>query len=274
MLLDATPTLEDIIVATLAQYPGCTVEELQERIQSKHRTFSISAIYQELRKLRARGVCAKVRNTYSLRLGWVLNIISLADQMYSQCMSEAGLLAALPAPGKKQIWTFRNMRLLGQFWTQLLLVLSSANSDKRCFEWAPLIWFSPGHAHEEAQLMRAMELAGIRYYVAIGSDTKVSREHAATLRKFSGEASFVRNPFAGDNRYISLTGNFMIIIDIPEGLHGKLKKFLEQDSRGTKDLMPQGSELFSEPSRLKLTLLHDTRAVRQQRKAFIDLFGL
>lgn len=274
MLLDTQPKLEDIVVTTLAHHPGCTVENLQKRINAKFGRFSIPALYQELRKLRERAVCVKAGNTYSLRMGWVLDLMALADQMYSRSISETALAPALPSAESRQTWNFRNLRMLGQFWTQLLLVLCEASGDRRCFEWAPHAWFSLSHASEESQFLRAMRLAGNSYYLIIGADTKLSRDYAGVFQEIPGEVSFAESPFADEQRYFSLAGHYLITVEISHNLSNRINELFERQERNSWNEIQRGLELFAEPSRITLTLDNRHRKVRKYQRLFTEFFGV
>lgn len=274
MLLDTNPKLEDIVVTMLAQHPGSTVENLQKRINGKFGQYSIPALYQELRKLRDRAVCVKAGSTYSLRLGWVVDLMSLADQMYSQSVSENGIAVALPTAESKQTWNFRNLKMLGQFWTQLLLVLCEASADRRCFEWAPHAWFSLSHASEESQFLRAMRLAKNTYYLIIGADTSLSREYANVLREIPGEVSFADSPFANEDRYFSIVGSYMITVEIGEELSAKINDLFEGQGVNSRIDIQRSLELFAEPSRIKLTLDNRHRKAKKYQRLFTEFFGV
>ena len=274
MLLDTNPKLEDLVVAVLAQHPVSTVENLQKLIKGRFGQYSIPALYQELRKLRERAVCVKAGNTYSLRLGWVVDLMSLADRMYSQSVSENGIAVALPAAESKQAWSFRNLKMLGQFWTQLLLVLCQTSGDRRCFEWAPHAWFSLSHASEESQFLKAMKLAGNSYYLIIGADTKLSREYANVLREIPGEVSFAHSPFANEKKYFSIVGDYLISVEIGEGLSRKINDLFEGQEVNNRNDIQRSLELFAEPSHIKLTLDNRSRKARKYQRLFTEFFGV
>lgn len=274
MLLDAQPKLEDLIVTQLASSPGSTVQTIQKRIASKYDHYSVPAIYQELRKLRERAVCVKVGNRYSLRLGWVLEMVALVDQTYTRHIDEIGSSVPLPGEGTKETWKFRNLRSLGQFWTQLILILCAASDDKVCFEWAPHAWFSLSHASEESQFLRAMKHAKNKYYLIVGEDTKFSRDYADALNGIPGEISFAQSPFREEKRYITLIGKFLITVELGEKLNRSIDRLFESEPHDVRTLVQNGLNLFDEVSEIKLTLQNKPAKSKRIRRDFSDFFGI
>src|SRR5688572_2254528 len=117
MLCSPKAKLDELIVSALAAAPGLTVPALQAAVTAQLRRFSIPALYQELRKLRDQAVVVKVKDRYSLRLGWVLSMIELTDSMYDAYVGQSQLGDILPPANSKRTWHFTNLRALGAFAT-------------------------------------------------------------------------------------------------------------------------------------------------------------
>jgi len=258
----------------LASNPGSTVDSLRKRLNARNHPYSVPAIYQELRKLRERAVCVKVGNRYSLRLGWVLDLAALVGEAYSLHLQAIGGAIPLPKEGQKEVWKFQNLRSLGQFWTQLILVLCSVSEDKICFEWAPHAWFSLSHGGEESQFIRAMRQAKNSYYLIIGNDTALSRDYAAALGDTRGLVSFSESAFHNEKRYLSQIGTFLVTVELGEKLNRTIEKTFMASLRDVRGAIQLGVEMLDELSPIKLTLHNRPAKLRRIRRDFCEFFGV
>ena len=274
MLLDTQPKLEDAIVATLATFPGSSVDKLRERIARTYGHYSASSIYQELRKLRERAVCVKVGTGYSLRLGWIQDVASVIELAYARHLDGVSTTIALPSDRMSESWRFTQPRALGQFWTQLILLLCEKSKDKICFEWAPHAWFSIGHAGEESQFIRAMRRARNSYYLIVGNDTELSRRYVTSLRGLIGNISFAPSPFEGERRYISVIGDYLIEVDLGERLNKTVDDIFTSTETSVKGAQRESLGLFDKTSAIRLTLCNKPRRLVKVMRYFYEYFGL
>jgi hypothetical protein len=274
MLLDTHPKLEDIIVSILAINPGLTPQALHRKIVTKYGQYSMPAIYQELRKLRERAVCVKIGDRFSLRLGWTLEMAALFSQAYTRQVQSIEAAIPLPKEGSRETWKFRNLRYLGQFWTQLILKLCATSADRTCFEWAPHAWFSLSHTHEESQFIRAMRLAGNKYYLIIGSDTALSRSYTSYLTEDLGEASFAEGPFTKESSYFSQAGNFLVQVDLGDTLVSAIERLFTLPDDDLKATVQGSIDIFEETFNIRLTLYNRSAKAKKVRRAFCDFFGV
>ena len=107
MILQTKENLEDFIVKALADAPSLTVAEISKKVIQDSKKYSSQAMYKELKKLQNGGVVVKSKRTYSLRLPWAFDLISLADKLSAIYTERPQLSFILPEINKKEIWHFQ-----------------------------------------------------------------------------------------------------------------------------------------------------------------------
>ena len=164
--------------------------------------------------------------------------------------------------------------MLGHFWTQAILTLCEASSDRTCFEYAPHAWFSLSHTSEERQFLRAMRVARNNYYLIVDQETKLSRDYALSLKGLSGEISFAESSFEGDHKYYSLIGSYLITVELDHSLTNRIDHLFSNKESSVRRIVQEGLGLFNEPARIKLTLENRPRKIAKFNRQFREFFGV
>jgi hypothetical protein len=275
MLKQRDQKLDELLINLLADCPSLSAPELWKKTANRPRSYTIQAIYQELRKLQRQGVILKVGNKYSLKLAWVLEMISLADRMYDTHVEAAPLPQVLPEPNSSVSWRFSDVHRMDAAWTHLGLGLSRHSPDRSCFLWAPYAWFHLAHHADEEQFLRGMELSGAKYYVVIGSDTYLERRYVRFLRKSFCECSFAPGLFARPcSDYIMVAGDFVLTVRFDRESLESIAALMASVKSARDIQIGRIADVFKQPMKIGLKLENRPAKAAKLRKHFCEFFGV
>ena len=275
MLCDTQHRLEGLIVETLAHNPSVSALWLQERIKLRYRAFSIQAVYQELRKLRKNGVVVKVGENFSLRTGWVLEVMELSDSMYDNYLCRPGAQELFPEVGQKNSWQLPDLYSVGAFCSQLVLSVIQHSGQKMCFEYAPHAWYHLCPGPNEAQFLKALELTKCQYFLVVGSDSYLDKKYNEWFSQVSGEIAFGHHiQESTREQYSFVCGDFIGTIKLPSAMRNSLDS-LFMNVRSDHDVqVNEIMSLFRERIKGVVSLSNNPDKARRLQKRFKIFFGL
>ncbi len=274
MLLHAQENLEDFIVKALAIKPALSADALQKLVhQAAGKRFSIQGIYQKLRKLQRGGVVVKAKQSYSLRLPWILDVISFSDSLSLTYFKNQGDLSLLPHTGKKVSWKFTNLLRLNDFWSQILLLLFKHSKTKKLLGSHAHPWYHFAQPKQEEQYIKSVGLIGGALYLIIYGDTYLDK-WAEPYWKKHVVYSFGKNPLKLPvNRYVNLMDDYVLTITFDHATTSKIETLYknttsEQDVR-VEDVL----EVFHGKVNARFQIEHNAKRAGVLRKKFERFFG-
>lgn len=272
MILRANENLEDLIVKILAQYPDISASEIFKNIDTTNKTYSLQGIYKELKKLQNEGVVVKYKQTFSLRLPWVLEFVSLADTVEYQYIRR--ISNQIPDYKDKQIWHFTNLLRLNDFWSQILLQLIQQSKTRTVLAWNPHPWFHLAQKEQEAQFIKALELTKSTMYVIVGGNTFLDVWTKQFWKEPTVVHSFSKGPFdAKQQEYINVIDQYIITVklskDMADIIDGIYKKTQEIGVHNIFEIV----ELFNTRTSAKIILEKNPRKAQKITRQFKQFFG-
>ncbi len=274
MLLQFDSSLEEIIVRVLARAPRVTAAWLEERITKDFAPYSRRGIYKELTKLESQGVVVKVKNSYSLRLAWVVDFLSFAEDLSTIYLEADSVRQQIESDRERTKWKFRNLTKMDLVWMHLMLGLHRLYPDKAMCIYCPYQWFGLAHENPQRQFTQANEITKNRRYHMVGNRSfldKLSEKHMPK----SSVYSFSAGPFEHlRSTYYTLIGDHIITstldkvtTDRLEALYGRV--------RSEKDLQKENlREFFAVPVKATLMLERSPSKANRLKRKFADFFGV
>ena len=213
MLAGDKERLEDHLVHLLSRSASATAEHLMESLKERKLSYSIQAVYKELRKLQAEGIVIKARGLYSLRLSWIFNITDLADMAYATCIDAPFTEEMLPLSKKKVQWKFNNLIRADNFYLQVLTRLLVDPNVRFGFTVIDHPWFLFMQGKDEAKYTKIVEHQRKRHYILVEHDTPLGRAQLKFYDDGEESMSYAFSPGLGLSRHASCTafiGEFIL----------------------------------------------------------------
>ena len=269
-------SLENKILVELSRTPNLTATSIQKRIEKHRRNYTIQAVYQELRKMMSRGTVIKIGDKYSLRVGWVLELVHFVDRMYETTISGGQLSHLLPEDERKKAWNFTSLQELVVFWTQLDLLLLEHAPDGVLFEYVERVWFHLVENALERQFIGALGLKGSQYYLAVGEESALEKSYRKLVSGINAVVVYGQYPFrANQASYISVAGDYLVEVRI----HGQLSAIIDKALDGftasrSAESTSQVIRALGSRGKIRLTLTRDASKAKRLAKQFRDFFGV
>ena len=272
MLLQQGPILEDLLVSILARKPNLSVKQLSGELLASGKRFSERGIYKELSKLESREIVVKTKQTFSLQLPWIINVLAFADAAYEIYASPKYLAQLIQTSSGTLHHKFSSLRKLDLYWIQSMMALHKLYPGKSMCLWIPHQWFHLAHDAAIQQFYSALDITGEKRFHIIGVDCYLSRLAISHLPKH-GHYAFGVNPLESPlNIYYSFIGNHLITVTIDKNMERRIQDlFLRVRRAEEMDALEIASVL---KSRVKATLsIEENEAkVRKLRRRFEDAF--
>ena len=219
MLCGDRERLEDHLVHLLSGSVSATAEQLMQQLKVRGLSYSIQAVYMELRKLQAEGVVIKARGLYSLRLSWVFNLTDFADRAYATCVDAPLPDELLPSPGKKIRWNFSNLVRADSFYLQVITKLLIDPAVSAVYTVIDHPWFLFMQNRDEAKYRDILRHQIKRHFLLVENGTPLDRQQ---LRFYdTGENRPIAYAFSDEfnlSKTASLTsflGDFVVYEKLP-----------------------------------------------------------
>lgn len=175
MLKAAREKLEDVIVSILSHHAAIAADDLFSELKRRKLTYTLQALYKELRKLQKLGVVVKGRGLYSLRLAWILSLTDLADRAYAAYIDAPLPHELLPESEKRFRWTFTNPVRADDFYMQILTKILMRPEVKAAWTVLEHPWFLFVSAHMEQKHQEILKQQRKRHFMVVENDTPLDR---------------------------------------------------------------------------------------------------
>lgn len=274
MLLQITPSIEELIVQILSQRINLSPNEIHSIILERGFSYSQRGIYKELKKLESEGVIYKSTKGFSLQLTWIVNILNFADQAYKTATKQNALKDTLGSDSYKEVYRFKDLRRLDLFWIQNLMTLHQLHPGAPLFLWIPYQWFHLVHSNAIDLFYHASDITSAKRYHILGNDCYLSRVALKSLPK-NGNYSFSDSPFSGEeSTYYSLIASTIITVKL-DASTTKCISELFQRVKSEADLKKENlSEIFNQKVKASISIEKNETKAKKLRKKFSDFFGV
>jgi hypothetical protein len=266
--------LSEHLLHLISERPGLSAAEIISAFKSRGKTYSRSGIFKELGALQKRGIIVKKISSYNLSLSWALSANEKAQKFLNSCLRKSYLQQFVPAPGGNVKWKFSSFIVLNEFWNQVILSLFEASQQSLMYEWNPHSWYALLQPETEIRLRRAIGFLDRRVKIIIGGDSYLDRIvtdiHGSEVYTYS----FANSPFSKFNlEHIGLVGDYVLKIKLlPETCRMMMK--LYQECRNAGDVsVPQLISFLTSPTKLKLSVEHNTAKAQRLRAQFERFWG-
>ncbi len=271
MLLGSEQKLDDLIIKLLANKPLSALE-IQSKLMSEAKEFTLQAIYKVIRVLESSGIIIKSKKRFGLRLPWVLDLSSLAGEAVSVYSKSA----ELPRAGKRTIWHFNDLQGLNNFWSQILLLAIQNSSSKILFTWMPHPWFHLAYSEQEEQYIKALKLTGSKLYLINGGDTFLDCWAEKYWQKENIEYSNSQSWFhkVYEHQYINVIDDFVLTVKLDKNITGEINHFYKNIKSFDDMDFSEVFRIFGLKVKVSMWLENDERKAQYYRKRFIEYFGI
>ena len=274
MLLRANENLEDLIVRILARKQKLAAKQIHKNICNETKSYSLQGVYKELGKLQNEGVVVKNKGVYSLRLPWILELVSLADTMARQYIESIPGDLILPSENKKTTWYFTSLFRLNDFWSQILLHIIQQSTSKTVLAWNAHPWVHLAQTRQEAQFIRSLKLAHSKMYLIVGGKTALDTWAQQFWDPSIVEYSFNKSTYDNNrNEYINIIDEYILTIKLTNDMADQIEQLYQQttsiDVLNVADII----ELFNSRTKAKITLEKNHRKAKIHVQRFKRFFG-
>jgi hypothetical protein len=269
VLLGNTLTLEDKVLTILAKKGNVTALELLTLINP---TVTKQALYQELRKLIARGAVVKTRRIYSLKLSWLQQLHVLITNAQDKALESVPLPDGLSSKTYKV--TFRSLTDALAAWAHFTMALLRRSNVNILLEYAPHAWYHLVSLGAEDQFQKMLTGEGAGYYLIVGDDTPLDRTYARFFGQPKRHISFAYQSFPlNSSQYFSVIGNYLITVKIHAALTKELDSIYSRVKKVSLDDLLEVQRTLQQPRRVEMSVRYSVSEARRYTKAFGDFFG-
>lgn len=252
-----------------------SAKELQGALLKDKRKYSLVAIYKELNKLQAQSIVVKAGKNYYLSFSWILEMTRFSEDIYLSYMQGDVTRKLIPAAGERRAWTFNDLQRMDRFWVQIMFTLYEASESRIMFEWVPHLWFPLVDLDRDRQYLRAMEKAGNKLFIIIGSDTYLDRLSTKDWRPGAYEWSYAKGPFDDERQvYMCVIDDYVMRVTLDDKTNSEIDKLFTR-VKSKEDLNIQKFyHVFTTPCRATIKLTRQPAQAKKLRRSFCDFFGV
>jgi len=271
MLLQHDPKLEDLIVIMLAEKPGLSAEQIRTNLISQKVTYTLQAVYKELGRLIRADVVTKIKSKYLLRLSWVINLASMAQDTTERYSTEPNgefLPPMPPAKPNKFVWEFKDLYSLDNLCGHIILLLAKNSIKKEVYLWSRYPWHPLMNKHNRPFFLKAWNSLGCELRIVLGKrsplgDFIVSKFPSEYVVKYLEETD---NLFLQENsnKLLVMAPPYVMCIDFPDKIGNRIKELFEDTPLDFPTVARQVQYSFSVKSKIKV--ITEVMSSRYQRK--------
>lgn len=275
MLLQHQENLEELLVRWLAQRPAVSANWLHEQTRRLARSYTIQAVYKELRKLQRVGVVVKVGERYSLRLTWVDSLARWAGDMQRTYDATPLMGAPLVEGQRKAQWTFTDLGRMDDFILQLIVALLRQSSERVLFEWVPHPWFELIHHRDDVQLAQYLRNKNSRIFLIVGGRSYLDRSLAGQLPKDVYSCSLAVSEFEAERRvHYLLIGDYLVTVQLDKHSAARIDELFKSVSAASDLRVSRVLSVFNQRARCRVTLERKPTTLVRMRRKFEQYFGV
>lgn len=275
MILQGQQNLEERIVTILAKKANSSVEDIHRKIANELKSYSLPAIYKELGKLEFQGVVVKEKKRYSLRLPWVLDFLSLADNASQTYLENPTLDSLIPKRGEKKVWRFTNLLRLNNFWAQAILVLLNRSSSKILYTWMPHSWFNLAYQEQETQYLKSLKHAESRQYLICGSKSPLDVWAERFWKSSNTTYAFTSTPFVKDSSfYWNIVDEYVVKVSLDPQMTKRIDDLYRRVKTVAQIDLSKAFGLFTQRVKAVMVLEHNPKKALLLKNRFRRFFGI
>ncbi|MDC0357774.1 hypothetical protein OAO01_03085 [Oligoflexia bacterium] len=275
MLLSSHQTLEDFLVRILAERRSATTQLLHEEVCKRYQTYSLPAVYKEVRKLQERGVVLKRKNELSLSLAWMLNLIELTDKMYDEHIESSIPTNILPVDTSKTSFRFSNLARVDDFWIHAIILMLQHSKRKTMFQWHPHPWFNLVNSHKSFPFHNALRTAGFRIDNIVGGNTFLDYQAGRINTKNVYEYSFATSPFQDDrSNCYSVTDSFLLTVKLTKKKAADIDHFYDSVTAVSDFNVGAALQLAGNAPGTVVTIERNRNKIKKIWNRFVDYYSV
>lgn len=275
MLLGTKETLEDFLVHLLTEHHSVSIGFLHAEVARRFRSYSVPAVYKELRKLETQGIVHRREKKVSLSLSWIMNMSSLTDRMYDLHTRGERLTHVLPEYDEKLKLRFSNLERLDDFWIHTIILILQKSSRPKLYQWMPHPWFNLIHSQKSLPFHRALKVGGYSVENIIGGQTWLDRRAAKLSVQGVYEYSFAPGPFESErSTYYSITDTYLLTIKLLERKANELEQLYATVETATDLETPGLLKSINDARGSVLTIEKGGRRHKKIWNKFIEYFAV
>lgn len=272
MLLTTERKLKSQIVEALATTPNLSAEDIFSRTHTGVRSFSMRAIYKELKALETLGVIMNTKGRYALQLPWLINMTALLHDAYQRHVDAARREGA-PLLTDPVRLVFNDLARLDHAWIQYMIALQRAYPRDGFRVWKPEQWFHLVHEQVTGSFFSALNRIGAKQWHMIGHDCFVCRRGAAEIPKRNAHVLFVEDPFGfGISTYLTSIGDHLITVRLNRGFAEKMHELFVSIQNEEEMRSAHVRSIMTGPVRATITIEYKPKLLEGFRRRFDQLF--
>jgi hypothetical protein len=275
MKLDIPGKVGEAIVFSLSKKPMQTASELLKSVKEMGVTCSVQALYKALRSMRASNIIAKSKDNFFLDHSWTTHILEFADQIQKN-QSSVFLLNQYPlSDGNHQIWHFKDLYRLNEFWSQVIHSLISVTKSSTILAWSPHPWYHLIETEHELEYVQSLKGKKIHVYMSVGGRTYLDKWATRYLDKETVTYSFSQSPFKKfKSTHIDVIGDYIIFIKLSDTTYRKIENLYAKVKSEHDPVLVNVVETFKGNTPARLWVVHDKEKADKLRRQFNNFFGL
>jgi hypothetical protein len=259
MLLQHDPKLEDLIVIMLAKKPGLSAEQIRANLTGQNVNYTLQAVYKELSRLIRADVVTKIKSKYLLRLSWVINLASVAQDTIDRYSTEPNgefLPPMPPVKPNKFVWEFKDLYSLDNLCGHIILLLAKNSRKKEVYLWSKYPWHPLMNKHNRPFFLKAWKSLGCELRIVLGrrsplGDFIVSKFPSEYSVKYLEETDnfFLQE---NSNKLLVMAPPYVMCIDYPDKIGNRINELFEDTPLDLPIIARQVQYSFSVKSKIKV----------------------
>ncbi len=257
----------------LAKRPNLSADQLLRLSAQQKKTFTIQAVYKELRSLQQEGVIYKQGQRYSISLSWIINLLEQGEQMLATYSAQKAEQSLLPGAGEKITFIFSKLSHVDDFWINILFVMLKQSEKRILYQWLPHPWFHLIHSHKSWPLHKALKRAGYKVLSIIGDTTFLDENSRKITTKGAYEFYYGRGPFTESRaNYFSVTDRYLFTLKLDAGTVRRLDELYSSVKAFSDFSVDKVMRAVDTPGRYVVTLENGTKQMAKVLKRFLTYF--
>lgn len=210
--------LHGAIVASLAEEPGLTMEELQKRVQNRAGTdTSLQHIYRIVTKLTEAQIIMRQDGRVFLNLMWLSSMSQFAEQASQRTLQVYDAGERLPLDeGQRIILNVHSLQEIEVLWNQVLVRLYGILHTKILHKYNSHAWWQLRDDSVDTGFYGKLAERGIRCTWLFGNNTALDQEAAQKLNTVFRSAITEKPPFPTAGYNMTVYGDYILECLFPQ----------------------------------------------------------
>ena len=240
---------------------------------AKSASYSLVAIYAELKRMQDEKMLIKEKDRYILSLAWVLDARLSLDNVYRSLLQasqfDSRVLTSDSTVAGRQNWKFSSIYQMNNFWVQLILVLLAKSESKIVYEYIPHLWFAYIEPERDMQYQRTFRTVQSKIEIMVGGDSYLDRFPLRRKNPPAYRCYFSDIPFQDlRSTCYCMIDSWLITIRYPQKAGKDFDRCFSQSDRLREDAIPLLWSLLNRQQNVTVKLEHNTRKAKQLKHIF------